>query len=209
MKELKRVRQRRGLSQAETAVRAGLSPASVWRFEAGQRSPTIEQLKQLAVALDVEVAEFLPKAQAPLQLDFDGVAGHPERERLLSYLKTSEKLIERMRRRWKAAAEENTFSYAAWSEAVSVVVDFQTAFVEAVPVTVYATGEQYLPQEEWEAVAVTLGSLSILRDSLLVAYASRFGEEDVPDNTVNLDDAREQKRRLREVLRAGQGSNIA
>ena len=212
MEAVRSIRKERGWSQQRLADEANVNKVTLVHIETGKSSPNVETLERLARALNVELADFFPKAQAPLQLDFDGPAGHPERERLLGYLETSYGLVQRMRSRWKAAAEENTFSYEAWSEAVEVVTDLQKAFVEAVPLSVYATGEQWLPREEWEAVAGTLGSLSMLRDDLLVACANRFGGDLSPDNTVDLDAVREQKRKLQEApeaLRASEGSNTA
>jgi predicted component of type VI protein secretion system len=143
----------------------------------------------------------LGKTQAPLPLEDRG-AGYQERERRLAYLETLEKLIGRMRRRWGAAAKANAFSYEAWSEAVEAVTDLQTAFVEAVPVEVYATGRQWLPQEEWETVAGTLGSLSMLNSTLdraFHAYESRFENKGDSYATVkDLNAAREKNRRLNE-----------
>jgi transcriptional regulator with XRE-family HTH domain len=69
MEILKVLRDRRGLSQARLAARADMNPVTVWRIETGQRSPTVEQLERLADAMDLEVADFFPKAQVPLPLD--------------------------------------------------------------------------------------------------------------------------------------------
>lgn len=66
MEQLKSIREDRGLSRASLAAMAGINPATVNRIENGERSPTVDTLEKLARALDVEVADFFPKVQAPL-----------------------------------------------------------------------------------------------------------------------------------------------
>lgn len=66
MQELRRIREREGLSRAALAAKSGLNPATVNRIEAGERSPTVATLEKLAAALEVEMSEFFPKAQAKL-----------------------------------------------------------------------------------------------------------------------------------------------
>lgn len=69
MERLKILRETKGLSQAQLAVMADMNPTTLWRYETGQRSPTVEQLERLAEVLEVEVNDFFPKARAPLPLD--------------------------------------------------------------------------------------------------------------------------------------------
>lgn len=69
MQMLKAMREQKNLSQVRLAARADMNPATVWRIETGQRSPTVEQLERLAAAMDLEVADFFPKVQVPLQLE--------------------------------------------------------------------------------------------------------------------------------------------
>lgn len=79
MERLKILRETKGLSQAQLAVMADMNPTTLWRYETGQRSPTVEQLERLAEVLEVEVNDFFPKDQAPrpledtLPLPFDAI----------------------------------------------------------------------------------------------------------------------------------------
>lgn len=66
MRELTRIRQERGLSQQRLADTSGVNKATINQIERGRRSPNIETLERLAAALGVEVADFFPKAEAPL-----------------------------------------------------------------------------------------------------------------------------------------------
>jgi transcriptional regulator with XRE-family HTH domain len=79
MNEVKRLRRLKGLSQVELAELAGVSAYTVTEIETGHREPRGSTLRKLAAALDVEVADFFPKAPAPLSLDATAAgAGVPE-----------------------------------------------------------------------------------------------------------------------------------
>ncbi|MEJ7872430.1 MAG: helix-turn-helix transcriptional regulator, partial [Rubrobacteraceae bacterium] len=66
MESLKALREQRGLSRETLAVGADMSPVTLWRYETGQRSPTVDQLEKLAEVMGVEVGDLLPKVQASL-----------------------------------------------------------------------------------------------------------------------------------------------
>jgi transcriptional regulator with XRE-family HTH domain len=66
MNEVRRIRNERGLSQRRLAELAGVNKVTLVHIETGKSSPNVETLEKLADALEVEVADFFPKAQAPL-----------------------------------------------------------------------------------------------------------------------------------------------
>jgi len=66
MRELTRIREERGLSQQALANISGVNKATINQIERGRRSPNLETLEKLAGALAIELADFFPKAQAPL-----------------------------------------------------------------------------------------------------------------------------------------------
>jgi transcriptional regulator with XRE-family HTH domain len=66
LEELRRIREEAGLSQAKLARESGVDRATINKIEQGKRSPSIATLESLSHALAVEVADFFPKAQAPL-----------------------------------------------------------------------------------------------------------------------------------------------
>ncbi len=76
--EIKRLRERRGWSQAKLAVEADMSVSGVSMIENGQRNLTTTTLAKLAGAFGLEIADLFPKASAPLQLEFKGQAGRHE-----------------------------------------------------------------------------------------------------------------------------------
>ncbi|MDP8952338.1 MAG: helix-turn-helix domain-containing protein [Actinomycetota bacterium] len=72
MQELTRIRNERGWSQQKLSDVAKVNKATINQIERGRRSPNVETLEKLAVALGVELGDFFPKAQAQLRLDLAG-----------------------------------------------------------------------------------------------------------------------------------------
>ena len=58
-RSLRRLRQKRGLSQEELADRAGLNRNYVGMIEREENAPTVDALELLAKALDINAAELL------------------------------------------------------------------------------------------------------------------------------------------------------
>ena len=58
-------REAKGLSQAELAEKAGLQPSAISHFEAGRRSPSIENLTRVADGLSVTVDFLLGRQSTP------------------------------------------------------------------------------------------------------------------------------------------------
>jgi transcriptional regulator with XRE-family HTH domain len=67
--EIRRVREERGLNQAQLAVVVGTGPAAISRIENGRQSPNTETLQRIARALDVDVGNLFPKGQSPLPFE--------------------------------------------------------------------------------------------------------------------------------------------
>ncbi len=57
--KLKRIRERRGWTQAELAGKVGVARVTVARLEIGNRRPSLQLLERLSKALKVKVAELL------------------------------------------------------------------------------------------------------------------------------------------------------
>jgi transcriptional regulator with XRE-family HTH domain len=56
---LKRLRERRGLTQAELASRIGVHRVTIATWETGRYRPSIDLLPKLAKALGIQVTELL------------------------------------------------------------------------------------------------------------------------------------------------------
>jgi transcriptional regulator with XRE-family HTH domain len=81
-REVKRLREVRRWSQSRLAVEAKMSVSGVSMIENGHRNLSTATLAKLAEALEVEVGDLFPKAQAPLPLE-ESAAGAPLLEKLL------------------------------------------------------------------------------------------------------------------------------
>jgi transcriptional regulator with XRE-family HTH domain len=57
-RNLRRLRQKRGLSQEELADRAGLNRNYVGMIEREENAPTVDALEQIAKALNINAAEL-------------------------------------------------------------------------------------------------------------------------------------------------------
>jgi transcriptional regulator with XRE-family HTH domain len=63
---LKQIRESRDLSQQELAEKSGLQSTAISHFETGARSPSFDNLKRLADALDVNTDYLLGREEASL-----------------------------------------------------------------------------------------------------------------------------------------------
>ena len=68
-REIRHIREAKGWSQAKLAAAADTSVSAVSQIETGGRNPSAVTLEKMAEALDVGVADFFPKAEAPSLLD--------------------------------------------------------------------------------------------------------------------------------------------
>ena len=111
MEVLKQLRTQRGYSQRQLASRSGIDQGAISEIEAGKRSPSVVTLERLVRAMDAEMAELFPKAQAPLPFEEDS----PEQRRSSnavqqSYSRVIEGWTEHIRsliRSWDQKLDEN------------------------------------------------------------------------------------------------------
>jgi len=89
MKELRRIRRAKDITQEELGQRVGLSAAAISAFERGEANPRQDTLVSLADALDVAVDELLGRLPKK--------AGVPTVGELLEATKTIERLISQCR----------------------------------------------------------------------------------------------------------------
>jgi len=62
---LRGVRELRNLTQAQLATRSGLQPSAISHFEAGTRKPSFENLRRLAMAVEVATDYLLGRVSDP------------------------------------------------------------------------------------------------------------------------------------------------
>lgn len=68
-KEIRRLREARGWSQAKLAGDSDMGTSGISQIETGARNPSAATLSKIAEALGVEVRDLFPLGQAPLPLD--------------------------------------------------------------------------------------------------------------------------------------------
>jgi transcriptional regulator with XRE-family HTH domain len=66
LRELRNIRLRRGLSQADLSAKTGVAEYTISEIEAGKRTPRPSTLRKLAQGLGVEVADLYGEADNPL-----------------------------------------------------------------------------------------------------------------------------------------------
>jgi transcriptional regulator with XRE-family HTH domain len=95
-KQLQRLRTRRGLTQEQLAVKAGLVRVYVTKLEQGEHDPTLTMLVRLAKALRVSVTELLGESVSASQWWQVGEARFATREDAEDHARTlSEMFIAR------------------------------------------------------------------------------------------------------------------
>lgn len=90
MENLKRVREEKGITQADLAEMVGLSQAFVSRIEAGRANPTLDKIRAIATALQTEPAELftLPDFQRRAISALGAIDNLEEREAALIVLES-------------------------------------------------------------------------------------------------------------------------
>ena len=63
MENLRRIREKRGLSQRALADRAGVVKSTIYEAEVGRHIPRIQTLEKLADALGVSIVDLLPSRE--------------------------------------------------------------------------------------------------------------------------------------------------
>ena len=112
------VREDLGMPAAELARRVGVAPNTVWRYESGEREPSMAMLEKIARALRTEPAELLrepsPSAGAASRVSRETVSASMEKIRRVSArvedaqraLLESEREVERFRETARPRVEE-------------------------------------------------------------------------------------------------------
>ncbi len=130
MRELREIRLRRGLSQADLSAMTGVAEFTISEIESGKRAnPRPSTLRKLAQALKVEVADLYggfdsPLGEAPPSQEKLFNNGILEGERRLRYLRGWRAFVHRLARRWEEEPPKT-------SAEISPLFDAMTAVVEA------------------------------------------------------------------------------
>ena len=100
---LREVRRSRGMTQAELAYKAHVTPTYVGRLESGAAAPGIDLVERLAKALGTTVADLIPESAPPETLPllkdqarklFEELVRSADRETLLMLVPLLARLVE-------------------------------------------------------------------------------------------------------------------
>jgi len=150
-RRIRDVREDLGMPAAELARRVGVAPNTVWRYESGEREPSMAMLEKIALALRTEPAELL---REPSPLAEDPTWGWRERvstsvEDVQRALLEAERLRETARPRVEEALASIAGAHASAAEA-------QASYRE----------------QEAEALASIAGTQALHRDQVAEVNAS-------------------------------------
>jgi len=136
MDRIRQLRKDRGLSQAKLAVMADMDPATLNRLERGTGNPNLKTLERVADALEVGVADLLPKALRRSSL-----------EPSLNDVLADERRLSRFAEAIIAAAER-------WGEAVSStdMADAKRFGLIEAALDLSDLIEERAEREDWEAL---------------------------------------------------------
>ena len=129
MRELREIRLRRGLSQADLSAMTGVAEFTISEIEAGKRAnPRPSTLRKLAQGLGVEVTDLYGELDSPL-----GVApssqeklfknGGLEEERRAAEYKRWADFVNRCEERWKPRIESGDLNPRAIEEFAALLAD--------------------------------------------------------------------------------------
>lgn len=109
---LKRIREKKGLSMKAVADKIGITPQGYSRYENGTSSPSIDNLKRISDALGVSVDEILlePDEKNPVRILLNLLIESTKKEKLKWYLSESEEITkgEIIEIEYSTSANDNT-----------------------------------------------------------------------------------------------------
>jgi transcriptional regulator with XRE-family HTH domain len=124
MKEVRRLRERKGWTQNQLAYHASTAPSVISLIETGKRDPNATTLRKLAEALGVEVpdlfrgSEVNPKAEAP-QLRFEDLEELRREDPYAPWLEFANRCADR----WEKRISSGDFDVGAMDEFIGSMED--------------------------------------------------------------------------------------
>jgi len=170
LEELRKMREEAGVSQSELARQSGVDRATINRVEMGRRSPSIETLEKLAAAMGTEVADFFPKAQAPLWSG-DGAG---RRDIYVPWLE----FVNSYADRWEEKIAQEALDLGAVYEFIAIVEDLAPVLSRLGLQEKREQPQEYIPTFG-PVMGEAIGRLMDLLDPLIKAGVKQFEETDL------------------------------
>jgi transcriptional regulator with XRE-family HTH domain len=193
-REIRRLREARGWSQAKLAGDTGMGVSGISQIETGARNPSAATLWKIAGALGVEVGDLFPKAQSPLP--FEEAAGRSPEERI----KTSNSLAKAVES--LSVAHRNAFERLAGAPAEEIGGLFLQASLtyigaehvaEDAGYSIDAEGDSPAEREAKRKMCDALDKMEKIADEIEQAMKAAEAEQELPEGVASL--TRYQRRR--------------
>ena len=197
-KEIRRLREARGWSQAKLAGTSGMGTSGISQIETGARNPSAATLSKIADALGVEVRDLFPLGQAPLpnfeverREDRRATAARDAIEVLRRITNLYESLnairdtVDEYREVWEKRLADGDFDKAAIEEAGRALKAFWPAVVTAADTEIAELQRIGVQPEEITETSVMLPAIArfqALCDRVNSAYREMF--QDAPASNV-------------------------
>jgi transcriptional regulator with XRE-family HTH domain len=193
-REIRRLREARGWSQAKLAGDTGMGVSGISQIETGARNPSAATLWKIAGALGVEVGDLFPKAQSPLP--FEEAAGRSPEERIEgsnSFAEIVEDLSITYRNAFErlagAPAEEigDLFFQASLVYIGAESIAYDAGYLIA------AQADSTAEREAKRMMCDALDKMERIASEIMQAMTAAKAEQELPEGVVSL--ARYQRRR--------------
>ena len=193
-REIRRLREARGWSQAKLAGDTGMGVSGISQIETGARNPSAVTLWKIAGALGVEVGDLFPKAQSPLP--FEEASGRSPEERIEtsnSLAKAVETLSITYRRALEGLAGAPADDIGGLYLQAGLIHAGAEAVAEHAGYSIDAEGDSVAEREAKRKMCDALDKMDRIVDEIWQAMTAAEAEQDLPEGVVSL--TRYQRRR--------------
>jgi transcriptional regulator with XRE-family HTH domain len=186
-REIRRLREARGWSQAKLAGDTGMGVSGISQIETGARNPSAATLWKFAGALGVEVGDLFPKAQNPLP--FKEAAGRSPEERIATSNSLA-KAVESL-----SVAHRNAFERLAGAPAEEIGSLFLQASLtyigaehvaEDAGYSIDAEGDSAAEREAKRKMCDALDKMEKIADEIEQAMKAAEAEQELPEGVASL-----------------------
>ena len=193
-REIRRLRESRGWSQAKLAGDTGMGVSGISQIETGARNPSAVTLWKIAGALGVEVGDLFPKAQNPLP--FEEPARRSAEERIEACNSLAE-IIETYSITYREALEDLVDAPAVEISGLYFQAALIHAGAEAVAedagYSIEAEGDSAAEREAKRKMCGALEKMDKTAEEIRQAMLAARAEQELPEGVASL--ARYKRRR--------------
>jgi transcriptional regulator with XRE-family HTH domain len=186
-REIRRLREARGWSQAKLAGDTGMGVSGISQIETGARNPSAVTLWKIAGALGVEVGDLFPKAQSPLP--FEDPAGRSPEERIEasnSFAEVVEDLSITYRRALEDLAGAPAEDIGGLYLQASLIQIGAEALAEDAGYSIDAEGDSAAKREAKRMMCDALDKMDRTADEIREAMTAARAEQELPEGVASL-----------------------